>query len=128
LGAGESDQCITANACQSKNAGGHGFYNKELFLKPLTAGQELLDGLKNGTLKTVTDSQGEEIFIKFINLSPFDLRAYLKDNMGMEKDYQDIPKNSTRIRSTFLDYKWLVRSSGAINVETTNEGIGELGG
>lgn len=77
LEAGESDQCITANACQSKSFGGHGFYNKELFLKPLTAGQELLDGLKNGTLETVTDSQGEGIWIKFINKSPFNLRAYL---------------------------------------------------
>jgi hypothetical protein len=87
LGPNESDQCITANACQSKKIGGHGFYNKELFLKPLTAGQELLDKLENGTLETVTDSQGEQIVIKFVNLSPFVLKAYLLDNLGKEKEH-----------------------------------------
>ena len=48
--------------------------------------------------------------------------------MGNEKDYQTIPGDSTRLRSTFLDFKWVVKSYGGINVETTNEGIGELGG
>jgi hypothetical protein len=27
-----------------------------------------------------------------------------------------------------MDFKWIVKSSGVLNVETTNEGIGELGG